>query len=94
MDLIDRQAAIDAVWGKVNKTVVPDDWYKGIRTAVSAIKAVPSVQPEPIKAKWNAWYHGSDRQIGYSCSRCGFHHKTTTAYCPNCGSYNGGGDAK
>ena len=64
------------------------------------IKALPSVQPEPKEGHWI----GSDGS--YVCSECGgdpidfiatmgasfdAYIETPMNYCPNCGSYNGGG---
>ena len=88
-DLIDRQAAIDAI-GKIERT---DNW----KAAVSMVLYdLPSAQPERKKGEW---LDGGMKGV-YYCSEC--KHKIMTnvyvdqrplwKYCPNCGSYNGGED--
>ena len=72
-DLIDRQAAIDAV---------DATWWnaRGIR---KAIQELPSAQPERKKGKWieldytQAWE--------YKCDQCGRLSDFEENYCPNCG---------
>lgn len=84
-DLIDRQAAIDAV--------TPfDDEYR-IR---DAIEDLPSAQPERKRGKW---IYGEDEYgiDGYHCDKCGFFvpwdyaHKFINyiedyKFCPGCGA--------
>lgn len=62
-----------------------------------SLKDLPSAQPERKKGKW---LHDKDDTLlsGY-CSCCGWESiimETDVAdmpYCPNCGSYNGGGES-
>ena len=81
-DLIDRQAAIDALLRLTNcKTVrelfeynaahnLAEMWPGGINDAIDAIIAVPPAQPERIKGRWI--YHP---EIGWGetwlCDQCG-----------------------
>lgn len=95
-DLISRQAAIEHIeaeyqaWG---------DEYD-VRQILGDLEDLPSAQPERKRGKWEiteAYPHN------VYCSEC--HHKFAQThwavwedgtlprnYCPNCGSYNGGGD--
>ena len=58
------------------------------------LKALPTVQPEPHEGHWKK--DETDdcppvfRQFRI-CSVCGAIETSETNYCPNCGSYNGGG---
>ena len=74
-DLIDRQAAIDAVLG-----VVPYDeyWKEQIEKAVNAL---PSAKPEEVIPHRNYKYLSD-----YWCE-CGWHlgKKGEVKYCSNCG---------
>lgn len=60
------------------------------------IKSLPSAQPERKRGKWEiimaADGFGEPYPCGCSCSECGFQNVVEDNYCPNCGSYNGGGD--
>ena len=103
-DLIDRQAALDAihcnivVTGRENAELVA----KTIGEFADRIKALPTIQPEPQEGKW---VYGEDFTAdcvdGYRCSRCGFfvpwdyNHKLIDyindyVYCPKCGAKMGG----
>ena len=88
-DLIDRQAAIDAIRASTSK-------YTGFMEmemytdddAVEAIEALPSAQPERKKGKWidetfEPWglvYHP------YKCDQCGEHSEADSNFCPHCGA--------
>lgn len=91
-DLIDRQAAIDALhmhlmyrMGTDSNKKRLDDWING----------VPSAQPERPKGKWNTYYH-SDTEFTYSCNSCGYSAPYQVLggevvqkkwnFCPNCGA--------
>lgn len=92
-DTISRQAAIDAI---VN---TPTDVYSHDRIVsvldgaafrqneiIDIINALPSVEPERKQGRWIEHYGDS------KCSECGYVLKIyDTNYCPDCGSYNGGG---
>lgn len=92
-DLIDRQAAIDAVKEKVFHNLT-DEFYG----TMQVLEELPSAQPERKKGRWlrkeNEW------NLWYECSICGEKAPRDSIgrpwdrsdYCPNCGSYNGGGD--
>ena len=91
-DLIDRQAAIDAIRASASK-------YTGFMEmemytdddAVEAINGVPSVQPERKKGKWiKEHWHGEHTR---RCSACNITQTVTTYsgkvnfnYCPYCGA--------
>lgn len=80
-DLIDRQAAIDALI----------EWYgckpNDIKAFEEIIEALPSAQPR-MKGKWidetfKSWglvYHP------YRCNQCGEHSEADSNFCPNCGA--------
>jgi len=103
-DLIDRQAAIEAIRASTSK-------YTGFMEmemytdddAVEAIEGLPSIQPERKTGEWiirdnpgTGWYR-------VTCSECGTdvtsvipvigffpNAKAIWNFCPECGSYNGG----
>ena len=78
-DLIERQAAIDAVL-----SVIPyDEYWK--EEVEKAINTLPSAQPE---RKTGKWIHGRD---GWECSGCRClveeENKPPYNFCPQCGTY-------
>ena len=83
MDLISRQAAIDALKNRWRKTRN----YEGIGDDIAEecelyLKQLPSAQPEREKGKWT-----DDN----ACPFCGFQpwyerDIHTLSYCPNCGA--------
>lgn len=53
-DLIDRQAAIEGLKEYIDDTGIfnQDKWFvHGIKTAITHLKTLPSVQPEPLTDK-------------------------------------------
>ena len=74
-DLIDRQAAIDAI-----------EWTLAGKAAFDAIKALPSAQPERKTGEWIETKH--DLYDYFICSECcaGFTDGFQYRYCPNCGA--------
>ena len=85
-DLIDRQAAIDAV----NTALFPK--INTAKDAEKALKGVPSAQPERKKGKWIPQDHnktnGRASTLVYyypKCSVCG-HCGNYTNFCSNCGA--------
>ena len=54
-DLIERQAAIDALQEEIVKWTLPDDTAKavrcGVRSAKNIVEDLPSAQPEPLTDK-------------------------------------------
>lgn len=81
-DLISRQAALDAI-GEIH----PLDY--NAQAIAERIKELPSAQPERKKGKWLPYL---PKGLRYKCSECGSRFETPWHFCPNCGSYNGGGD--
>lgn len=91
-DLIERQAAIDAiscnitVTGRQNAELVAQT----IGRFVDRIKALPSTQPGRKRGKWINVY---DRDVAFKrCSECGvyiedvfFANDYEVNFCPNCG---------
>lgn len=71
-DLIERQAAIDAV--------------NNCGICIQKILDVPSVQQERKKGKWIDL--GKDRNVRWQCSKCGRRDTHIYNYCPDCGSDN------
>ena len=87
-DLIDRQAAIDAV----NKLVewYKEKWHESRPTSESVIDVLnnlPSAQPERKKGRWLD-DQGKEKYDGYcaECSACGGWSEYITDFCPNCGA--------
>ena len=91
-DLIDRQAALDAL-------NIPDyengEAYLQYESDVNAIRSLQA-QPERKKGKWVEVTDGIC--IWKVCDQCGEKplwnewrtDRDESNYCPNCGSYNGG----
>lgn len=80
-DLISRQDAINAVYTS-----------NGTGTALKALKALPSAQPERKKGKWIPQDHNKTNGIASTlvyyypkCSVCG-HCDNYTNFCSNCGA--------
>ena len=79
-DLIERQAAIDAV-----KTYLGD--YEISRTVQCRLRLLPSAQPERKKGKWIRKHNIYG--VVY-CSECDYElHTNNTNFCPNCGAKMG-----
>ena len=96
-DLIDRQAAIDAL-GERPMVWVGSDYELGARNQydadVLALETVPSAQPVR-HGKWLPKHHyiaGYEFVSGHICSECGNDALNAegddflTDYCPNCGA--------
>ena len=85
-DLIDRQAAIDAIFGRSHEIIK------------MRIGNLPSAQPERKTGKWHAYYHGINESpsFTYSCNQCGYsapyglyggkYSQKEWNFCPNCGA--------
>ena len=95
MDLISRQAAIDAL-NDVSEHYTEEgrEWHPHVDFMVIAIKHLPSAQPEQRKGKWIS--DGQDIPHGCEwmhCSICGGKFLDVpmehTNFCPNCGAYMG-----
>lgn len=76
-DLIDRQAAIDAMFAEMPGLTFND--------VLRILRTLPSAQPEQKAARWKGEGFGY-----YRCSLCGMI-GNGTRYCPNCGAYIGEG---
>lgn len=80
-DLIDRQAAIDAVDNYIGTFDAIDvNFLDGLKTAKKLMMQLPSAQPERKKGKW---IDGYKRQI---CSVCKQRRYRSWNFCPNCGA--------
>ena len=99
-DLIERQAAIDAVHEEFDECLVWDESGRYTADEVERIlDRVPSAQPR--KGKWigykaddKDWQRDDGSPVFMNCSEC---HEAVINngsahwnFCPNCGSYNGG----
>ena len=92
-DLIERQAAIDALGEEPEVWVENNEYEQGLNNQwhydVNALKAVPSAQPAQKKGKWRHYE-------GYlTCSECGTEYDDdimthcgddVPKFCPNCGA--------
>ncbi len=94
MELIDRQAAIDAI--NASRALYSGTYGKGLSMAVEKLRELPPAQPERIKARWIRTGSGS-LYDHYQCTRCGKApkwelmgdnnwHIAFTDFCPNCGA--------
>lgn len=95
-DAISRQAVIDSLHSKFADGFDSDRWWNSM-SVLYAINKVPSVSTK----KTGRWEDVQFRTIPYNriskakkCSVCGKRKDkyVTWNYCPNCGSYNGGGN--
>ena len=80
-DLIDKQAAIDAVL-RAEALVMA----YGYRYAADAVRELPPVQPEKETAKrvlWTGWK--GTRDTRYKCPNCKKPVKNDDVYCHRCG---------
>jgi len=85
MDLIDRQAAIDALCSECQGRCVPCDNYPC--GEVKALSDLPSAEPERKTSRWG--YMLIDGSI--MCLNCGTRYDWDSQaqyykHCPNCGS--------
>lgn len=84
-DLIDRQAAIEAVntWDWL-EMYLPIHFKK-------LLEELPSAEKRGRWVKWTRYTIGPDYKAvayEYTCSECGAEHRPTYDYCPSCGSRN------
>ena len=85
-DLIDRQAAIDAVHKEFDEVCVWDESGQTTANEVENILyEVPSVEPERKKGKWivHDYALGKER---YECVECKGRCNLKYNFCPNCGA--------
>lgn len=93
-ELIDRQAAIDAIKAEqveCERPTVEQIWYTlGLGKALDVIDALPSAQPERKTGKWAREALGSTSGYGstvmYQCSECENMSISEYRFCPNCGA--------
>ena len=87
-DLIDRQAAIDAISALIsyeNPDITTAAYHRGLRDARDLILRLSSVDP---KQKTGTWVE-SEGSDDWHCSECKFKmpwKDQKTPYCPNCGA--------
>ena len=87
-DLIDRQAAIEAIDAVFPVDPTMSEYVRGITCgaalAKTYIKQLPSAQPERPKGKWVEKPHVYG--VAY-CSLCDYElHTNDTNFCPHCGA--------
>ena len=99
-NLIDRQAAIDAldVLCQEHRYKIPgkaetysqynEAWQDALDRAEGAIGNLPSAQPERKTGKWISLddFRGKYNTCGYKCSECGEHSDYEENFCPWCGA--------
>ena len=93
MDLISRQAAIDALAKFVPYAICDEStesYTNGLTDAYNLILQLPSAQPEQKKGKWIE-VDGTDYEQFCKCSVCGcgsdsFDTVYKPNFCPNCGA--------
>lgn len=84
-DLISRQAAIDALKAKKDKSAKGDIgcFYNTIiQNTIDAIKDLPSAQPEQKTGQWISNRH-TDTVLCSECKKC---YGDESKFCPNCGT--------
>ena len=83
-DLIDRQAAIDAIEPTI-KSILQGNSFKAINV-MDKIRNLPSAQPEPITAYWKKDIFGA-----VFCSQCGGIRRDNRVghvqWCNSCGCF-------
>lgn len=74
-DLIDRQAAIDALEGEMTVTgrANADAVFGYVNLICDRIKRLPSVEAKPARQTAEWIYGEKDGADGWYCSKCGFH---------------------
>lgn len=99
-DLISRQEAIEhfrrAIEASDTNGEYNTGYADGMKFCVEFIRVLPSAEPERKKGEWMEHYsHEDGERDGVTCSECGTHYYfggQLMNFCPNCGSYNGGGE--
>lgn len=64
---------------------------KGVEAAIEYVKAIPPAEPERKKGEWIPYL---PEGLRYKCSECESRCDIPWHFCPNCGSYNGGGQSE
>ena len=88
MDLISRQAAIDAIENAFDRETILNRFVRKI--AISAVRLLPPAQPERKRGKWIEY--DTFAIISGRCSVCGWEAHlyeddvVGMNYCPNCGA--------
>lgn len=94
-DLIERKAALDALWRLqralkiIDKSSGADIMIQGIQLALRKIERLPSAQPEQKVGKWIRHENEDGEPYGHNCSVCGEWYVMPygkTKFCPNCGA--------
>lgn len=84
MDLIERQAAIDALKNQMSDR---NDLYNiPVRRSIVILEQLPSAQPERKPGHWETYIISMLDGEGCRCSECGFEGVPYWAFCPNCGA--------
>lgn len=80
-DLIDRQAAIDAINSYFGFNI-EEEYGSAVQEVINGL---PSAQPERKKGKWE-YKMVNEGVIGFRCSACGDEVLLPTPFCRNCGA--------
>lgn len=99
VDLIDRQAAIDAIEHRLAEPEyqhMGEDWYAGMNCAEFELYDLPSAQPDVVSVVHGKWVKSGRWGRVYRCDQCGNYldfdgvnvGRGDANYCPNCGSRN------
>ena len=104
-ELIDRQAAIDAIKNHESESYITINNLIDKDVARVLLEELPSVNPDLQEwqkiflanyrshGKWipHQSKYGHEGEMVYTCDRCGYNVGFHKEnFCPNCGSYNGG----
>ena len=91
LNLIDRQAAIDALKPWLNVEGYSEGEVNMLRAVLYELKTLPAAQPERKKGLWIYYPKASGSVTSTAvyflpvCSECGCEHPIAN-YCPNCGA--------
>ncbi len=92
-DLIDRQAAIDAIgtWDKfgVDERCRIVRWHEGLELYVhlrDVLTAIVNLPPAQREGKWIKEYEEWFTDYPYKCTNCGKYSRARYHFCPNCGA--------
>ena len=103
-DMISRAEAIDRFESWLDVEGYSEGEMNMLKAVLCELHAMPSAQPERKTGKWIGLDSDAFRYDDIMCSECGKHYTVDAdrwcdigfvaedlKFCPNCGSYNGGG---
>lgn len=90
-DCISREAVLEGL-ANIAKAKAKSDAQKSMMgRCMFFVEQLPPATPQRPKGKWIEIEIDAGEFI-YKCTECGMRVINPYKYCPNCGSYNGGGE--